>query len=97
MRRLANSFLKTMKWEAIYTTTYRDRNHLRTDLAAFIDEYYNGTHLHSALGYRPPNELECGLVPGLPLVPHACSFSGPHSNKNGRGTVEEETAVNQVC
>lgn len=35
--------MKALKREAIYTTSYRDLDHLRSNLAAFIDQYYNGT------------------------------------------------------
>jgi len=61
------SFMKTLKREEIYATPYRDLDHLRANLAAFIDEYYNGTRLHSALGYQPPNDFERGLASGLPF------------------------------
>ena len=60
------SFMKTLKREEIYATAYRDLDHLRANLAAFIEEYYNGTRLHSALGYQPPNEFERGLASGPP-------------------------------
>ena len=52
------SFLKTLKREELSASTYRDLDHLRTNMAAFIDQYYNRTLLHSALGYRPPEEFE---------------------------------------
>jgi hypothetical protein len=49
----AKSFLKTVKREEISAKQYQYRNlgHLRTNMAAFIDEYYNRTRLYSALGY----------------------------------------------
>jgi hypothetical protein len=52
------SFLKTLKREEVYATEYRDLDHLRENLAAFIDRYYNRVRLHSALGYQPPEEFE---------------------------------------
>ncbi len=52
------SFLKTLKREEIYASEYRDLDHLRENIAAFIDRYYNRVRLHSALGYRSPEELE---------------------------------------
>ena len=69
------SFLKTLKREEIYANTYRDLEHLRTNMAAFIDQYYNRTRLHSALGYRPPEEFERAVAEGSPARP-PCSFSG---------------------
>jgi putative transposase len=52
------SFMKTLKREEIYANEYRDLDHLRTNIVEFIDGYYNRCRLHSALGYRPPEEFE---------------------------------------
>jgi len=52
------SFMKTLKREEIYANTYRDLDHLRVNLAAFIEQYYNRVRLHSALGYHTPEEFE---------------------------------------
>jgi transposase InsO family protein len=52
------SFIKTLKQEEIYVNQYRDLEHLRTNLAEFIDQYYNRCRLHSALGYKTPQEFE---------------------------------------
>ena len=52
------SFLKTLKREEIYANEYRDLDHLRANVEAFIEQYYNRSRLHSALGYRPPEEFE---------------------------------------
>lgn len=52
------SFLKTLKREEIYANEYRDLDHLRANIEAFIEQYYNRSRLHSALGYRPPEEFE---------------------------------------
>jgi transposase InsO family protein len=51
-------FLKTLKREEIYANEYRDLDHLNANIAAFIDNYYNRVRLHSALGYKPPDEFE---------------------------------------
>jgi hypothetical protein len=50
--------MKTLKREEIYANEYRDLDHLRENVAAFIDCYYNRVRLHSALGYKPPEEFE---------------------------------------
>ena len=52
--------MKTLKREEIYANEYRDLDHLRANIAEFIDSYYNRVRLHSALGYRPPEEFERG-------------------------------------
>ena len=52
------SFIKTLKREEISTNDYRDLDHLRTNMERFIESYYNRLRLHSALGYRPPEEFE---------------------------------------
>jgi len=52
------SFLKTLKREEIYANEYRDLDHLRANIEEFIERYYNHCRLHSALGYRSPEEFE---------------------------------------
>jgi transposase InsO family protein len=52
------SFMKTLKQEEIYTNRYNDLEQLRTNIEEFIEEYYNRQRLHSALGYRSPEEFE---------------------------------------
>src|SRR3990172_5490556 len=52
------SFIKTLKREEIYANEYRDLDHLRGNIEEFIERYYNQKRLHSALGYRSPDEFE---------------------------------------
>jgi len=52
------SFMKTLKREEIYARDYRDLEHLLESVEGFIENYYNRCRLHSALGYRPPEEFE---------------------------------------
>jgi len=52
------SFMKTMKQEEIYANKYDDLDHLRVNVEEFIEQYYNRQRLHSALGYRSPEEFE---------------------------------------
>jgi transposase InsO family protein len=50
--------MKTLKREEIYANDYQDLEHLVRSVDAFIEHYYNRCRLHSALGYRPPEEFE---------------------------------------
>jgi len=58
-----DSFIKTLKREEIYANQYSDLEHLRTNMEEFIDKYYNRQRLHSALGYRSPEEFEEQVKP----------------------------------
>jgi hypothetical protein len=58
------SFMKTLKYEEIYANDYRDREHLRANVEDFIEHYYNRRRIHSALGYRPPQEFEQAVASG---------------------------------
>jgi hypothetical protein len=52
------SFLKTLKREEIRASTYGDFEDLRGRIEEFIERYYNVCRLHSALGYRSPEDFE---------------------------------------
>jgi transposase InsO family protein len=52
------SFMRTLKREEIDARSYCDLDDLRTHVAEFIEQYYNRSRLHSALGYQPPEEFE---------------------------------------
>jgi transposase InsO family protein len=52
------SFIKTLKREEIYANAYENLEHLRSNIENFIEQYYNQQRLHSALGYRSPEEFE---------------------------------------
>ena len=52
------SFIKTLKREEIYASSYENLEHLRANIEVFIEQYYNQQRLHSALGYRTPEEFE---------------------------------------
>jgi putative transposase len=50
--------MKALKREEIYANCYEDLGHMRVDLHEFIEQYYNRQRMHSALGYRSPEEFE---------------------------------------
>jgi putative transposase len=57
----AESFMKTLKQEQVYTTEYRDFGDAGAQIGRFIDQVYNRERLHSALGYRSPMAFERSL------------------------------------
>jgi len=50
--------MKTLKQEEIYCNQYADFDQLSRHLEEFLGAYYNRLRLHSALGYRTPEEFE---------------------------------------
>ena len=94
------SFLKTLKREEIYATTYRDLEHLRTNMTAFIDQYYNRIRLHSALGYRPPEEFERTVASEPPSGAARMQFFRPMEDFSSQGVIEgteKHFRKTQVC
>jgi transposase InsO family protein len=56
------SFLKTLKYEEVYRSEYRDLDEARASIGTFLEKVYNQKRLHSALGYLPPAEFERGVL-----------------------------------
>lgn len=52
------SFIKTLKHEEVYLHDYNTLQDAIERLPHFLEEVYNRKRLHSALGYRPPEEYE---------------------------------------
>jgi putative transposase len=57
----AESFIKTLKYEEVYRTEYRNLEEAKASIKEFLERIYNQKRLHSALGYRPPREFEQSL------------------------------------
>jgi len=53
---LAESFNAAVKVERVHRTVYPTREKAREDIARYIELRYSRTRLHSALGYRTPQE-----------------------------------------
>jgi transposase InsO family protein len=68
------SFMKTLKREEIYCNQYRDLTELTDHVEEFLDVYYNHQRLHSALGYRTPEEFERNSATATPPAPRMSFF-----------------------
>ena len=58
----AESFIKTLKAEEVYCNEYETLEQAQADIGHFLEFIYNGKRLHSALGYRPPEEFEAAFA-----------------------------------
>jgi putative transposase len=63
------SFIKTLKREQIHAHKYHFIDELNAHLEEFIDRYYNRMRLHSALGYKTPEEFEAAQPQKAPAAP----------------------------
>ena len=100
--------MKTLKREEIYANTYRDLEHLRAHIAAFIEQYDNRDRLHSALGYHSPEAFEQAASSAPPATgttmrffrPPALARAAPSARDQAEATEagEEQHALNhRVC
>ena len=87
---LAESFIKTLKYEEVYRQEYRDLREARASIPRFLEQVYNQKRLHSALGYLPPAEFEKSLenfAIGRPQKGDLSLLERPGSGKSGRSRV----------
>ena len=102
------SFMKTLKREEIYANTYRDLDHLRANIAAFIEQYDNRDRLHRrwAITHRKRSSRRPVRRPLRPEPP--CGFSGLERMlkrrhqpgirlKQQKGCEEQHALNHQVC
>ena len=59
---MAESFMKTLKYEEVYLFEYEDFAEAKRRIGQFLDRVYNEKRLHSALGYLPPVEYEQSVL-----------------------------------
>jgi transposase InsO family protein len=59
---IAESFMKTLKYEQVYREDYEELREAHASIQRFLEQVYNEKRLHSALGYVPPAEFERALV-----------------------------------
>lgn len=52
------SFMKTLKYEEVHRTEYRNLADARARIGEFLEGVYNDKRLHSSLQYLAPNEFE---------------------------------------
>ncbi|SPT52525.1 Integrase core domain [Actinomyces bovis] len=58
----AESFNVTLKNDRVHPMVYPTRKKAMNDTTSWVELPYNHTRLHSALGYRTPNEVEHELL-----------------------------------
>lgn len=78
-------FMKTLKEEEIYCHLYRDLTELSAHVHDFLENYYNRQRLHSALGYRTPEEFERDAAAATPSGSSQAALIRPFAPPNATG------------
>ena len=58
----AESFMATLKREQIHGEQFRNMAHLRRKISHFVEQKYNESRMHSALGYLSPVQFEAEVT-----------------------------------
>jgi putative transposase len=91
------SFMKTLKREEIYANKYDDLENLRANIEEFIEQYYNRLRLHSALGYRSPEEFEQQIEASASAESRSATMvffeNKENSRKISKGLLEKGTQM----
>jgi putative transposase len=69
------SFMKSLKYEEVLRSEYRNLGEARRSIVRFLEQVYNERRLHSALDYRPPVEFEQALLAQRLTAEVACRKS----------------------
>lgn len=59
---VAESFFKTLKYEALLDEQFNNIDQLNKFIFQWIEGWYHSHRLHSSLGYKTPNEIERKLL-----------------------------------
>lgn len=59
---MAESFFGSIKNELTHHARYTTHEEARSEIANYIEMFYNQKRLHSGLGYRTPNEVHYGVL-----------------------------------
>jgi transposase InsO family protein len=75
---MAESFMKTLKYEEVYINEYNTIADVVDNIQHFIEIVYNRKRLHSSLGYRTPEEVEADFHNQKPTlaIPETVSTEG---------------------
>ena len=61
---MAESFMKTLKYDEVYLSDYSTYADVLENIPAFLRDVYNAKRLHSSIGYLPPDEFESQWLAG---------------------------------